>query len=230
MFLFLLQSGRQVAYSPNIQTITYDLLFMITNLGFPVEIDFLEKLKSHSAAAHKKLESLSVSASILCPDIKIAEYCFYLSLMYDVHKNTEEIIFPVLNTIIADLQQRKKTHLIENDLLYLKYKKHETSLIFKDIHLTTAFCLGILYVVEGSSLGGRYILKNVEKAQALNHQKGVSYFTGYANQTGSYWKLFTKLLQEYEQQYNCADQIIAGAVYAFDCIYSHFQNTVQDEN
>jgi heme oxygenase len=203
---------------------------MNANLGFPIEIDFLEKLKSHSAAAHKKLENLSVSASILSPDMKIEDYCYYLSLMHDVHKSTEEIIFPILINVIADLQERKKTYLIESDHSYLKYKKQEPVLIFKYKLLNIPFSLGILYVIEGSSLGGRYILKNAEKIPGLDKQKGVSYFTGYGHQTGIYWKTFTNLLQEYEHQNNCSEEIIEGAVYAFDCIYNHFQSTVQNEN
>lgn len=203
---------------------------MNSNLGFPIEIDFLAKLKSHSAAAHKKLENLTVSTSILSPDMKIVDYCLYLSLMFDVHTSTEKIIFPVLKTVIADLEERKKAYLIEDDLSYLSYKNHEAVLIFKNKLLSIPFSLGMLYVIEGATLGGRYILKNVEQIEGLKQQKGVSYFTGYANQTGSYWKILITLLQEYEQENHCADEIIEGAVYAFDCIYNHFQTTVPNEN
>lgn len=203
---------------------------MNANLGFPIEIDFLEKLKSHSADAHKKLENLSIFISMLLPDMKIADYCHYFSLMYDLHASTEEIIFPILSTVIVDLEERKKTVLIENDHSYLNYKKHKSVLIFKHKLLSIPFCFGILYVIEESSLGGRYILKNVEKTERLNKQKGVSYFTGYGNETGIYWKKFINLLAEYEKQNNCEDEIIEGAIYAFDCIYKHFQTKVQNEN
>jgi len=203
---------------------------MNTNLDFPTDIDFLEKLKSHSAAAHKKLENLSVSTSILSPDMKITDYGHYLSLMYNVHKSTEEIIFPILNPVILDLKEREKTKLLEKDLSYLNYKKNEEIVLFKSSVYSVPFALGIVYVIEGSSLGGRYILKNVEKVSGLNEQKGVSYFTGYGDKTGSYWKGFINLLQEYEAQNNCADEIIEGAVYAFESIYNHFKNTVKNEN
>ncbi|KUJ62740.1 hypothetical protein AR687_04895 [Flavobacteriaceae bacterium CRH] len=208
--------------------IAYDLLLMNANLGFPIEIDFLEKLKSQSTAAHKKLENLSVSTSIFLPDMKIEDYCYYLSLVYDVHKNTEEIIFPIVSAVFTDLEERKKTHLIENDLLYLIYKKHEPALIFTNKLLSIPFSLGIRYVIEASSLGKR--AKNVEKTAGLNKQKGVSYLTECGNQTGNYCKTFINPFQEYEQQNNCADEIIEEAVYAFDCVYNHFQSKVQNEN
>lgn len=203
---------------------------MNTNLGFPIEIDFLDKLKNHSAAAHKKLENLSVSTSILCPDMMISDYCHYLSLMYDVHQSTEEIVYPILKNSIPDLKERKKTHLIAADLSCLHYNKQESVLIFGKEILSVPFALGILYVIEGSSLGGRFILKNVEKIPGLDQQMGVSYFTGYGDKTGSYWKNFLNLLVTYEKQHQCADAIIEGAVYAFDAIYNHFLNTAKNEN
>ncbi|MBF4507756.1 biliverdin-producing heme oxygenase [Flavobacterium sp. JLP] len=203
---------------------------MISNLGFPTDIDFLDHLKNHTASAHKKLENLSVSKSILYADMKIGEYCHYLSLMYDVHKSTEDVIFPFLKDIVFDLKEREKTHLIYNDLLFLNFNKNGSSIVFENQKITTAFALGILYVIEGSSLGGRYILKNVETIQGLDQQEGISYFTGYGNKTGSYWKNFLNTLTEYQQKNKCENEIIEGAGYAFECIYNHFLNASKNEN
>ena len=147
-----------------------------------------------------------------------------------MHKNTEENIYPVIDTIVLDLNERKKTELIGNDLLFLNYKKNESRLIFKNKFLTAPFALGILYVVEGSSLGGRYILKNVETISGLDKQKGVSYFTGYGTKTGTYWKNFITILTTYEQNNNCGDTIIEGAVYAFESIYNHFRSQNKNED
>jgi heme oxygenase len=84
------------------------------------------------------------------------------------------------------------------------------------------FALGVFYVIEGSSLGGRFILKNIVNNPQLSNDQGVSYFKGYGDKTGSYWKNFLNVLAEYEQNNNCANSIIEGAVYAFDSIYNHF--------
>lgn len=203
---------------------------MNTNPFLPADIAFLERLKEHSSAAHKKLEGLYLSRSIIHPNLKIRDYCRYLSLMYDVHLSAEETIFPTLSNIISDLNERKKAHLLQNDLKFLECKTHESVSIFKNSIFTVPFALGILYVIEGSSLGGRFILKNVEKLPGLNAQQGVSYFTGYGDRTGSYWKAMTGYLTLYEEQHDCGDEIIEGAVYAFECIYNHFQKSARDEN
>lgn len=197
---------------------------MTTNLTSIISSNFLNDIKSQTTNYHQKLESLPVSASILSPDMKIADYIHYLSLMYDVHKNTEEVIFPVLSEYINDLEQRKKCHLIEDDFSFLGYNKTNAAAVFNAPQMTIPFALGILYVIEGATLGGRFILKNSITVPGLDKGKGISYFNGYGDKTGSYWKSFLNKLSEYEQNYNCGDTIIAGAVYAFESIYTHFKS------
>ena len=160
--------------------------------------------------------------SILSPNMKVEDYTYYLSLMHDVHNDTEGFIFPFFSNSIDDLEQRRKKHLIENDLLFLNSNKSNTEKVFQTEGISEAFALGILYVVEGSTLGGRFILKNVSKLPKLSGEKGVSYFNGYGDKTGSFWKSFLNFLAEYEQEHNNGEEIIEGAIFAFDSIYKHF--------
>lgn len=189
-----------------------------------VASSFLNDLKTQTADSHKKLEELPVSMSIMSPDMKIEEYAKYLNLMHDVHADTEETVFPLFSGLLDDLEQRRKKQLIEADLSYLNYDVTSFEKVFKTENISIPFALGILYVVEGSTLGGRFILKNVSKVPQLSGDKGVSYFNGYGDKTGSFWKSFLNFLSEYEQQNNCGDAIIEGAVFAFDSIYNHFES------
>ncbi|MBE8724356.1 biliverdin-producing heme oxygenase [Flavobacterium hungaricum] len=190
-----------------------------------VSSDFLYELKKETADSHKKLESLPVSASILSPDMKIEDYCHYLGLMLDVHHQTETVVFPLLTGIIEDLEKRKKKKLLENDLEFLNCKKETYKSVFENTAMSVPFAMGVFYVIEGSTLGGRFILKNVTANEQLFEGNGVSYFSGYGDKTGSYWKSFLNVLEEYEQRFNCGDEIIKGAVFAFESIYNHFLST-----
>lgn len=190
-----------------------------------IDQDFLVKLKTQTASSHKRLEQLPVSSYILSQNMKMDDYAHYLQLMYDVHYSVEVAVFPLLSAIVDDLKERKKKHLIEDDLLYLNYPKPVARSVFNTQNISIPFALGILYVVEGSSLGGRFILKNLETIDGLRDGKGVSYFAGYGNKTGSYWKTFLHLLTAYGEEYNVENEIIEGAIYAFDCIHNHFLQT-----
>lgn len=196
---------------------------MSINTAPTIVSSFLNDLKTKTAESHKKLEELPVSMSIMSPDMKIEEYAKYLNLMHDVHQDTEETIFPLFAGLIEDLEQRRKKQLIEADLSFLNYDLTSSEKVFKTDKISVPFALGILYVVEGSTLGGRFILKNVSKVSQLSGDKGVSYFNGYGEKTGSFWKSFLGFLSEYEQENNNGDAIIEGAVFAFDSIYNHFE-------
>ncbi|GGF05650.1 biliverdin-producing heme oxygenase [Flavobacterium limi] len=197
---------------------------MSGNLTSSIPSVFLSDLKNKTSDSHRKLESLPISASILSPGMTISDYIQYLTLMYDVHKNTENVVFPLLSEIITDLDQRKKSHLIKEDFDFLQYNKTDSNPIFGAQDITVPFALGILYVIEGSSLGGRYILKNISTIPGLDKNQGISYFQGYGDKTGSYWKNFLGYLSGYEEKHNCGNTIIEGAIYAFESIYNHFRS------
>lgn len=184
---------------------------------------FLENLRSGTNDSHKKLESLPVSASILSQNLSIGGYAHYLKLMRDVVVATEDTVFPILAAVVPDLEQRRKSALLGKDLDTIGNTDHQIRTVFNDGNFSVAFALGIMYTVEGSSLGGRFILKNINAVLGFDENKGAQYFAGYGNHTGSYWKNFLNILMQYEQQNGSGDEIIAGAQYAFDRIYDHFE-------
>jgi heme oxygenase len=185
---------------------------------------FAENIKAATYKAHTDLEALPVSLSVMNPAITNAEYITYLSLMRDIVKDAEENVFPVLAELVPDLEARNKAHLIEADLKYLGADTSNTEKAFSTglENVSVPFALGAFYVVEGSSLGGRVILKNINKALGHNEENGALYFAGYGNLTGPRWKQFTELLSAYEAETNTGEEIIAGANYAFEAIHKHF--------
>jgi heme oxygenase len=56
--------------------------------------------------------------------------------------------------------------------------------------------LGALYVVEGSSLGGQVIYREVQRRLGLDARSGAAFFFGAGAQTGVAWKEFTVMLDQ----------------------------------
>lgn len=184
---------------------------------------FLDQLRAKTHESHQKLERIPVSVSITNPNISIKQYAHYLQLMQAVIAQTESLVFPKVFDHIADIESRRKLHLIEDDLLALDAPIKQFSAVFKNAdQFTTPFSLGILYTVEGSTLGGRFILKNIQSALGFDEQHGARFFFGYGNQTGMLWKNFLHQLDAAVLQTNDPSEIIAGAQYAFDAIHEHF--------
>ncbi len=184
-------------------------------------LTFLDQLRSQTRDAHTQLESLPVSASITSDTISAAAYAHYLQLMHTVISETEDKIFGLLGAILPDLEERRKRQWIESDLQHLEFAPKKFGEVFKT-EISVPFALGVMYTVEGSTMGGRYILKNIESALGLSENQGAQYFAGYGHATGKFWKNFLNSLTDYESQTGNTNEIIAGARYAFDAIHNHF--------
>ena len=53
-----------------------------------------------------------------------------------------------------------------------------------------AAALGCMYVLEGSSLGGRIITRHVRAKLGITEETGGRFFHGYGEQTGEMWRAF----------------------------------------
>lgn len=184
-------------------------------------ISFLDILRSQTTPSHTGLEDLPISKIIVDPKITNEDYILYLNLMHDVVKNLEDNIYPILNPIVDDLDQRIKAPTLVNDILFAKGEIKTYQAPFNTTEISIPFAMGIMYVVEGSTLGGRFILKNIQQSLGFNEENGASYFSGYGNKTGSFWKKFLNILTDFESETNSGDEIIAGADYAFSTIHKH---------
>jgi len=187
---------------------------------------FLAKLRETTLPAHKRLEALPISEAIISPELTKFTYTEYLSLMSAVIRDVEETAFPAVADIIANVESRKKSHMIEADL------KQLGSDVRAELHLnkpdgstiTPAFAMGMMYVIEGSTLGGRVILKNVEKTLGTDIAQATSYFSGYGERTGSSWKAFLDSFTNWAiANRNKQEEMIAGANYMFSAIHNLLQ-------
>jgi len=184
---------------------------------------FLNNLRHQTSESHKSLEAIPISKLLVNPNISLHAYSLYLSLMHDVVSDFEKHIYPIVETAVPDISERKKADSILNDLKFIGEEKKKGHSFFKnsDLNFTVPFAMGMLYVLEGSTLGGRFILKNIQENLGLDEENGISYFAGYGNKTGSYWKKFLNDLTDFETLNNTEKEIISGADYAFRIIGKH---------
>jgi len=181
---------------------------------------FYERLRSETGEAHRRLEALPISQKLLSETLTSHDFIQYLTGMASVILASERDVMHHLTPYLTDLEQRRKFYLIENDLEFLKQDLAPTPFAF-DV-ASTAHAFGIIYVVEGSTLGGRYILNHVQKTVQYDAIQGASYFAGYGNQSGAMWKIFLNTLLAYASQGH-SEAIIDGANYAFAAIHKHLK-------
>ncbi len=187
-------------------------------------IAFPLRLRNETASMHTALEELPVSKNLLSPDLNEDSYVLYLSLMYNVVRHAEDSLFPILAAIVPDIEERRMLHFIMEDLAFFGRPAVTNTEIFGQGH-SEAFVMGILYVLQGSSLGGRVIFKHVQKQLGVNELRGGRYFAGYGEDTGPKWKSFIAFLSAYEERTGNGAEIIAGANFAFERIREHLEKS-----
>ena len=78
--------------------------------------------------------------------------------------------------------------------------------------------LGCLYVIEGATLGGQIIARQLRVNLGLTPDVGARFFNGYGADTGSRWKETTACLTTMAATLNQDDVIVAGANATFQSL------------
>ena len=78
--------------------------------------------------------------------------------------------------------------------------------------------LGSMYVVEGSTLGGAIIAREVERRLGLTAETGCAYFRSYGRDTAAMWKSFGAVLLAASSP-EADDLIVASAQKTFDVMH-----------
>lgn len=120
----------------------------------------------------------------------------------------------------AILKRRSKVHLLRKDLNYVKSITGINSVNGFEPHSLAAdnyaHALGMLYVMEGATLGGKFIVKHLLEVNWVTLEGCLNFFNSYGSRRGEMWKQFTKIVENYSNQYPDQDHyIVKGARSAF---------------
>jgi heme oxygenase len=187
--------------------------------------NILNKLRAQTSTLHSALEQTPLSAGLLAEHVTQENYVAYLQKMREIVAFYENNVFPSLANTLPDVNKREKLQLIDKDLAYLSASSAELMSFENPVsqNPSTAYALGCMYVMEGSTLGGKVILRHISKTLGIVSGQGGSYFAGYGEETGYYWKNFLHILQEYSASHNTDDEIITGAKDTFASIKYYFE-------
>jgi heme oxygenase len=132
---------------------------------------------------------------------------------YRFHSEAEAALRPHL-VAVEDLQfsRRCRSPLIAKNLKSLGHEPLPTENVAFNVH-GQAQALGTLYVLEGSALGGRTILKSLVKQGASTD--GLSFLDPYGHQTGDYWRSFLSILARETETEDAKEEAVSGALAAF---------------
>ena len=182
----------------------------------------LQRLKEETNELHHKLQDNSSFQGVGSPPISREQYTNLLKKFFGFYSAVEEKFTEVkeLDSAQFDFDKRKKTSLIEKDLRNLGISEAEikTLSICNELPELNTFgkALGCLYVLEGSTLGGQILSRNLATV-GLGKDNGANFINCYGNEVGAMWKSFGEFLVTNSSKDN-QEEIIKAAKETFSTL------------
>lgn len=185
-----------------------------------------EQLKAKTHTAHQEVEKWGYGKEIQEDTLTLAQYQQLLWINYNWHSYYESILDSLFSYDFQTKIQyssRKKLPLLTQELQLrnwhlppLSSRKPKTFSFFEG--------LGILYVMEGSTLGGIYIYKKLSNHFEIS-QFPVLFYGCYGKETAHKWRTLKEYIEAEVSSEKEQSLVIRGAKEAFETIKILFQES-----
>jgi len=181
--------------------------------------DLMARLRARTGEAHRRLER---DLDLLRQPLSMDRYIYLLERFYGFHAVWETQVGRTLKDEAAFLLPRRRIHRIEQDLRALGVSERaiaELPLCLAAARLVQSpeAAIGSLYVMEGSTLGGQIITRNLATARWLPAE-GLGYFDPYGVATGTMWRHFAAWAEVTSARVS-VPAIVAGALATFETLH-----------
>lgn len=172
-------------------------------------------LKERTQKLHDEVEDRVHASKIFEGTYTPADYQLLLELHHDFLAQYEEPIFGAFGPATAaslELPRRRKLPILQADMKHLGVVLNRDQTV-APITLSAAEAFGFLYVIEGATLGGNVIAKQLAKHSEFNGMP-MGYLRCYGENTGPLWHQFQRVLDTEvgEAHY---DSVVRGAERAY---------------
>ena len=174
----------------------------------------LDRLKNDTTHNHKALESNVLLSQLMSDHLTVEIYKRIIAKFYTYFLPLEKKITPFFadNKYVPDFSSRRKASHLQHDLQHYNISLETLDFCtnLPDIN-NQSQAFGALYVLEGSTLGGRFISKKINETIGATPDAGAKFYNGYGSETGAYWKTFCGHLSSYAQDQSYHFDIIETA-------------------
>ena len=168
----------------------------------------MQRIREEVWPFHEKIETCSLLAVVAAGQASRELYVLALKLLYGIVVPFENelqrfvLSLPSGSTLLKIVAiPWTRSHLIERDLVILGSSESEIANLPLFSQLTecstTEQALAILYLLQGSRLGGKVIASNVKSSLGLDERTGCSYFSSNGSDIGHIWGLYKRYIETY---------------------------------
>lgn len=160
-------------------------------------------LRKATHAQHISLNKHAMLADLTSPDLAMPVYRMLLIAYAELYQSVEAQIEQFLATHPVIFDYTRKLPWLRADLKFFNIELDVADSVVQPMLMPeiTQFgqLVGVLYAIEGSTLGAQFISRHLQEYHGLGEESGARFFTGYAENTQPRW-----------QEYIEFSEIIAG--------------------
>lgn len=175
---------------------------------------FSEELKKSTLHVHQGVEEQLVSR--IRKINSVSGYVELLKVMYGFYTPVQRGLDGfVRNGGVSELTGRDPEWLL-NDIRFFSPVNEEDIRLCEDIPpiISLPAALGVMYVTEGSALGGQIITKMIIRNSGISPNGAFSFLNAYGDRTGAVWNQFKTILNRPRPR-NEQEQISEAAMSTF---------------
>jgi heme oxygenase len=179
----------------------------------------LQLLREATAAQHKALEDC---LPFFSPELDLPLYRRVIEAYYGFHWPLQQAIERFCANDPAILE-RRKVPALRKDLTALGLSEQQIDALplCRDLPLLNnrAQLLGLMYVMEGATLGGQVLRRMMKDKLGVEADNGGEFLDVYGSATGARWKAFLAQLAAFDSpEHN--PQVVAEARLTFACFHT----------
>ncbi len=176
---------------------------MTENLQIPASHSGVrERLRGSTHHHHSQLNRNPMLAGLTKPLYPLAKYRDLLTAYFYLYQALEQQItaFLAQQFDLFNYAERRKLPWLEADFSYFKLDLPGPEVVLRGaVDLpkieTVGQLIGVLYVIEGSTLGGQLISRSLAEHHGLTSGQGASFFGGYGDRTMPLWESYIRFAE-----------------------------------
>ena len=188
------------------------------------------RLKKASHPCHVRINCHPLLADLISRENLQPSYCKVLVAYFHLYQKLETRVDEFLNShsIPFDYSIRRKLSWLQDDLGFFKKDPYILSGLSLPIDFppieTVGQLIGVLYSIEGATLGGQVIASNLRKNHNLTINQGASFFNGYAEHTAKRWEEFCQFADSIQNDEDECKSVELATILTF----SKFEELLND--
>ncbi len=182
---------------------------------------FFQEIKARIIPLHDEAERDGPLHAIVSHTITTDDYRFVLQRVYGFVAPAETAIarLAAATAIGIDYTRRTRQPHLEKDLAFLRVRGYDIERLpaceNARVMSSVPEALGMLYLFEGSRLGGQVLAKALREHLGLTDLQGYAYFASNGANVGTLWQSFRSAVGSYVASHGHEEEIIYSAQRSF---------------